>query len=79
MFMDKFQIYYSRWQKEDSFDSIKNRWLEFAYNLNKDITLDDGMRKVSGIFRGIDNEGAIRVELVNGELCSFSSGQVTYL
>jgi len=78
IFMDKFQIHYSRWQKGDSFDSIKNRWLEFAYNLNKDITLDDGMRKVSGIFRGIDNEGAIRVELVNGELCSFFSGQVTY-
>jgi len=77
-FMDNFQIHYSRWQKPDSFDSIKKRWLEFSYNLNKDITLDDGIRKVSGIFRGIDNEGAICVELVNGELCSFSSGRVTY-
>ena len=78
-FMDKFQLHYSKWQKADSFfDSIRSRWLECAYNLNKSITVDNGIEKISGIFKGIDNQGAICVELANGELCSFSSGQVTY-
>lgn len=77
-FMDKFQIHYSGWEAEDSFDSIRKKWLKLAYNLNSNVTLDNGVQKVSGVFRSIDQEGAICIELADGKLCSFASGQVTY-
>ncbi len=77
-FMDKFQKHYYKWQKEDNFDQIRLQWLALAYKLNNIVTLDNGIQKASGIFRGINHQGNISIELANGELCSFSSGQVAY-
>ncbi len=77
-FMDKFQIYYSRWGAEGNFDNTRKQWLKFAYNVNSVVTLDNGVSKVSGVFKGIDQEGAICIELASGVVHSFSSGQVTF-
>ena len=76
--MSKFQTHYFRWINDDSFYNTRNQWLKFAYNLNSVITLDNGTSKVSGIFRGIDQEGAICIETAEGVVLSFSSGQVTF-
>ncbi len=78
-FMSKFQTYYLKWTNTDSFDTIRKKWLKFAYNLNNIVILDNGVRKVSGVFRGIDQDGAICIELNGGVVQSFSSGQVTFL
>lgn len=78
IFMNQFQFHYFKWKKAGSFDSIRRWWLECAYKLNSSIIVDNGEEKIFGIFKGVDNQGGICVELINGELCSYSSGQVTY-
>ena len=77
-FMDKFHFYYSKWNIKEGFDKIRAKWLKSAYRLNSIVTLDNGTEKISGTFKGINEEGAICIELSSGEVHSFSSGQVTY-
>lgn len=77
--MDNFQFYYDKWQTKGDFSVIRDAWLKSAYNLNKSITLNNGVQLISGVFKGIDQEGAICVELSNGQQQCFSSGEVTYI
>jgi len=77
--MDNFQFYYDKWQLERDFSGIRKEWIKSAYNLNNSIILNDGLKAISGIFRGINQEGAICIELTNGEQLYFSSGEVSYL
>lgn len=76
--VDKFYFFYSKWIEEFSFNNLKTRWLKSAHNLNKPLTLDNGIQRFSGIFRGIDNKGKICIELRNQNLLSFSSGKITW-
>lgn len=77
-FVINFDSYYKQWQFENNFANIKKEWMQNAYHLNENITLNDGMQKVTGIFKGIDNEGAICIALSDGKIQSFSSGDVSY-
>jgi BirA family biotin operon repressor/biotin-[acetyl-CoA-carboxylase] ligase len=78
-FMLKFETYYNKWLVENSFASIKKEWLKNAYYLNKNVTLNDGIQKISGIFKGIDEDGGICIKIEkNGQIHSFSSGDITY-
>jgi BirA family biotin operon repressor/biotin-[acetyl-CoA-carboxylase] ligase len=77
-FMNNFHANYFRWISDDNFNNIRKEWLKLAYNLNNIVTLDNGISKISGIFKGIDQEGAICIETVEKLLLSFSSGQLTF-
>lgn len=69
--MNNFDEVYSEWLAHQDFVKIRKEWLKNAYNLGKVITIDDGKTRVSGVFKDIDSEGAIRLQLPNGEICSF--------
>lgn len=81
-FLNQFIInFYSRfkkWQSENSFAPIKKEWQKNAYNLNEIITLDDGVQKISGIFTGIDKEGAICIKINDEQVRKFSAGDLGY-
>lgn len=74
--MNNFDALYREWISDQSFIKTRRNWMQHAYNLGKAVTLDDGMRRVSGVFKDIDLDGSIRLQLSSGELCSFASGTV---
>ncbi|MDC0865026.1 biotin--[acetyl-CoA-carboxylase] ligase [Rickettsiaceae bacterium] len=74
--MNRFDKLYKQWIIDDNFLSIRENWMKRAYNLNKVVTVDDGVRRVSGIFKEIDFDGAMRIQLASGQICSLSAGDV---
>ena len=59
----------------DNFDAIRNEWLKFAYNLNKNITVKINNKELNGIFKDLDKEGNLILNTDNGEI-KISSGDV---
>ena len=76
MLMNNFDRLYNKWCEDKNFVSTRNSWMQHAYNLNKTITINDGVRSVSGIFRGIDLDGALRLELPDGKFCTMHAGEM---
>lgn len=74
--MQKFDKLYRKFLYEKDFTNIRKDWLRRAYNLNKIITINDGVKEISGTFIGIDLEGAIMLRLASGEIFSFVQGDV---
>jgi len=76
IFMINFSKNFSSWQHE-GFSKIRQNWLDRAYMLNKNISINDGNSKITGIFKDIDQSGAIRVQLDSGEVKNIIAGDVT--
>ena len=74
--MSNFEKLYTRWCVDNNFEKTRKDWMRRAYNLNKLITVDDGMRRISGIFRGINFDGMMQLELANGKFCNLVAGEV---
>ncbi|WP_284346697.1 biotin--[acetyl-CoA-carboxylase] ligase [Rickettsia endosymbiont of Oedothorax gibbosus] len=71
--MINFEKYFSRW-KEQGFSKIRQYWLRNAYKLGEMVSVNDGNTKILGIFKDIDENGGIRIQLEDGKivtLCSF--------
>lgn len=77
--MGKFRTLYEQWKSDNNFTSIRKDWMKYAYNLNKAIIVDDGSKKVSGVFKGIDSDGAMRVQLASGQYCNIVTGDILFL
>jgi BirA family transcriptional regulator, biotin operon repressor / biotin---[acetyl-CoA-carboxylase] ligase len=76
--MAKFDKLHTKWKTTDSFVEIRKDWMKRAYNLNKIIVINDGVRRISGIFKDIDSNGAMRLELANGDYCSIIAGDISF-
>ncbi len=74
--MNNFNALYREWCFDQSFIRTRKNWMQHAHNLGKVVTLDDGMRRVSGVFKDIGLDGSIRLQLSSGELYSSVSGTV---
>jgi BirA family transcriptional regulator, biotin operon repressor / biotin---[acetyl-CoA-carboxylase] ligase len=72
-----FDLYYKKWQQE-GFINIRKQWLKRAHNINNVITIDSGHNRVSGIFKDIDFNGAIRIKLACGRIYSLHAGEVFF-
>ncbi|WP_375359421.1 biotin--[acetyl-CoA-carboxylase] ligase [Candidatus Tisiphia endosymbiont of Neophilaenus lineatus] len=68
LLMINFAKYFSRW-KQEGFSKIRQYWLKRAYKLGKTVTVNDGNTKISGIFKDIDENGSIRIQLASGQVC----------
>lgn len=73
-----FDLLYFNWSHARNFVEIRKKWLAKAHNLHKVITIDNGHRRISGIFREIDEEGAIVVEVASGDRCKLTFGEIIY-
>lgn len=74
--MSKFETLYQQWKLENNFARTRKDWMRRAYNLNKVITIDDGTRRISGIFKDIGLDGAMRLQLESGQYCNVVSGEL---
>jgi BirA family biotin operon repressor/biotin-[acetyl-CoA-carboxylase] ligase len=73
--MGKFEKLYQQWKLDNNFIKTRKNWLRRAYNLNKVITIDDGARRISGVFKEIDLDGAMRLQLASGQYCNIVAGE----
>lgn len=74
--INRFDKLYKGWIADNSFIRTRKDWMRRAYNLNKVITIDDGNRRLSGLFKEIDFDGSIRIQLAGGQLYNLAAGDV---
>ena len=72
-----FDKLYKQWIMDNNFYRVRKDWMKRAYNLNKTITVDDGNRKLCGIFKEINLDGALCLETNDGEIHNLAAGDVS--
>lgn len=55
-----------------------DEWRELDCLINKTATLFSHSKTVQGVVRGIDDDGLLKLQLDNGEIQTFSSGEVSF-
>ena len=73
-FLDVFDAYYTKWLNE-GFENIQEQWMRKAAFLNEKIGVRLSSREEQGIFKGIDQDGALLLETTDGTR-RFVSGEV---
>lgn len=64
MLLDILSAYITRWEKE-GFEVIREQWMRQAAFVNEEIKVRLPQETISGIFKGIDNKGALLLETDN--------------
>jgi len=62
--------------KRQDFKDIREIWLKHAYKINEEIKARLPKETLHGIFRGIDEEGVLLLELKDGTIRKINSGEV---
>ena len=65
LFLDIFDAYYIRWQKQ-GFEPIRDKWMRHAIKLNEEIKVKLAGQTLEGIFEGIDSDGALLLRQKGG-------------
>lgn len=74
-FLDNFSDLYEKWL-HFGFKPSRNLWLENAFNLNKEIFVNLFDKKIKGLFKDLDENGNLVLELENKEIIIISSGEI---
>jgi BirA family biotin operon repressor/biotin-[acetyl-CoA-carboxylase] ligase len=61
---------------ENGFNVIRKLWLKYSYNFEKEITVDDGEKKIKGIFKDLDMDGVLVLEKDNKEIIKVYSADI---
>ena len=69
--------WFTQW-KTLGFEPIRMDWLYRAHGLNQPITARLGQESVSGVFRDLDETGALVLELADGSRRKISAGEVFF-
>ncbi len=77
LLVNYFQKYFTIWLSRGMIN-IRRNWLANAYKLKEVVTVDDGVRRISGEFTDVDLNGNIRIKLAGGQIFSMSAGQVFF-
>lgn len=75
--LESFQKYFFNWQTK-GFSVIREEWLHNVYGLGQAITVKLPNRDYTGIFKTIDEHGALWLEDQKGNLNRIISGEVFY-
>jgi BirA family biotin operon repressor/biotin-[acetyl-CoA-carboxylase] ligase len=67
----------SRWRSGEAFDAIRAAWAERAQPIGQPLSVHLGSDRLSGSFLGIDETGALRLSLANGEERRITAGDVS--
>lgn len=70
-------VEYERWRR-DGFSPVRDRWLAQAHGINQPLTARLPGGDQSGVFRGIDENGALLLETPDGQVKSFASAELLY-
>lgn len=76
-FMHNVALWRTAWEQR-GFSNIRKEWLSKAYGLGKEISVMFRGEKIHGIFKDMDEEGLLVLELPNGEEQRISSGEVFF-
>ena len=60
----------------EGFETIRSQWLESAWRLGQEITLNRQGEMVTGIFRGLDSAGCLRLQTTPTSFYTLVSGDV---
>jgi BirA family biotin operon repressor/biotin-[acetyl-CoA-carboxylase] ligase len=74
--MTNFDKLFKKWNHDGNFIKTREYWLKRAYNLNKVVTIDNGDSRISGVFREIDVDGSIKLELAGGQFYNLTAGEI---
>lgn len=74
--MNNFDKLYNKWCADKNFISTRKNWMQHAYYLNKIITIDDGVRSISGTFKEVDLDGGLCLQLEDGKICTLYAGEI---
>ncbi len=74
-FVEIFEKFSNKLQSTNNFEEIKSIWLNYAYNLGKKIKVS-GKNEIEGIFKDLDSEGTLILEIENGEIYKIVSGDI---
>jgi BirA family biotin operon repressor/biotin-[acetyl-CoA-carboxylase] ligase len=69
--------YYGHWRK-DGFAEIRETWLQQAHGLGQPVTARLKDRHYTGVFKDIDKDGALRMELDDHKILDISAGEVYF-
>ena len=59
-------------------NTLADEWRSYDCMLGKHVTLSLGTNKITGVVRGIDNNGLINLQLADGKINAYASGEVTF-
>ena len=65
------------WETQ-GFAAVRSTWLARAHGLGGSVTVANGERRVTGVFEGLDEEGALVLAQPGGELLSIAAGDVLF-
>lgn len=74
--MKKFDKLYNKWLHDDSFENTRLNWTKRAYRLNQHILVKEGKEQLSGVFTGINNNGAMIIQNRDGVSRVIHSGEI---
>lgn len=66
---------YNDWKK-NGFDAVRTEWLDYARDIGKTINVRLPKATFAGIFRGIDENGALQLDMQDGSRKIITSGEV---
>lgn len=64
------------WNRGSGFESVRDAWLERAGPIGEKMSINADRGSVSGLFAGIDRDGALLLTLDHGETRRFTHGDV---
>ena len=59
-------------------NTLADEWRRYDCMRGKRVTLSVGTNKITGVVRGIDNNGLINLQLADGKITAYASGEVTF-
>lgn len=74
--MTNFDKLFKKWNYDGNFIETREYWLKRAYNLNKVVTIDNGESRISGVFKEINMDGSIKLELAGGQFYNLVAGEI---
>lgn len=76
-FIDELQKWRRLWVGE-GFSPIRSAWLNHAMGLGGEVTANLGDRSIKGIFQDLDENGALRLRLSDGEVMTIAAGDIVF-
>lgn len=76
-FVAELQKWRSLWLCE-GFSPIRSAWLNRAKGLGEEITANLGDRSMNGVFQDLDDHGALRLRLPDGEVMTIAAGDIVF-
>ncbi len=73
----RMESWLAAWDKGAGFAAIRAAWLERAGPVGEPMSINTGAGRVAGLFAGLDADGALLLETVDGRLARFTFGDVT--